>query len=285
MRMRSLLFTPAHMPGRFEKALASAADVVIFDLEDAVAPAQKAEARDNLLPLRDRAEGRRMAVRVNSVDTGWYRFDVQAAVAAGADLVMLPKCCGGPDVLRLDAALEAAETGLGVEFGRTGIIALAGEDPVSLERLDYGGLTPRLAAIALGAEDLSGELGVQPRDAEGRFSPTIAHARILIALAARRAGVAAIDTPFPDIQDPDGHAREAHDAAALGFTGKMCIHPAQIKELNKAFQPGDEAVERALRIVAAFGEHAGAGVLQLGGKMVDKAHLEGARRLLARIDA
>lgn len=280
-RLRSLMFTPAHMPGRFAKALASAADVIIFDLEDAVAPAQKAEARENLAALRSRPEGRRIAVRVNSADTEWHRADLRAVVAAQADLVMLPKCGGPADILQLDDALEAVEAASPV--WRTDIIALAGEDAASLAALDYRGLTPRLAAIALGAEDLSADLGIAPRDADGRVSPLIAHARVLVALAARQAGVAAIDTPFPDIANPAGNLREAQEAVALGFRGKMCIHPGQIDALNAAFQPDPAAVSRAQAIIAAFAENPALGVLQMGGKMIDKAHLAGAQELLARV--
>lgn len=283
MRLRSLLFTPAHMPERFGKALASEADVIIFDLEDAVAPAIKAEARDNLRLLHPREAGRKIAVRVNPADTDWHAFDLEAVVAAKVDLVMLPKCGGAVDVAQLDRALAAIETVSGRARGSTGIIALAGEDAESLANLDYRQASSRLVAIALGAEDLSGDLGVDPRDGSGQVTPLIAHARMLIAFAARRVGIAAIDTPFPNIADPDAHAREAQEAVAMGFAGKMCIHPGQIAALNAAFQPSEMAIDRARRIVAAFERDSDLGVMQMDGKMIDKAHLQGARRLLERL--
>jgi citrate lyase subunit beta / citryl-CoA lyase len=279
VRFRSLLFTPADTVRRYEKALASDADVVIFDLEDAVAPARKGEARDYISRLTNRPSGRRIAVRVNSIDTPWFRADVEAAVAARADLVMLPKCGKAADLLVLDAVLDDVERTGGSDAG---IIALAGEDAASLAALDYKGVTPRLVAIALGAEDLSAELGIAPRDEHGCFSPMIDHARILISLAARRAGVVAIDTPFPDFMNDEGHRREAHDATVLGFAGKMCIHPSQIASLNEAFQPSPVAVERARHIVAMMQANGNKGAVQIDGKMIDKAHLQGAVQLLER---
>jgi citrate lyase subunit beta / citryl-CoA lyase len=279
VRFRSLLFTPADTVRRYDKALASDADVVIFDLEDAVAPGRKGEARDCISRLTDRTPARRIAIRVNGLDTPWFRADIEAAVAARADLVMLPKCGSAADLLAIDAALDASEQSAG---GDTGIIALAGEDAGSLAALDYKGVTPRLAAIALGAEDLSAELGIAPRDEGGRLSPLIEHARILISLAARRAGVAAIDTPFPDFTNGERHRREANDAVALGFAGKMCIHPSQIAGLNETFQPSPVAIERARSIVAMMQGNGDRGAVQIDGKMIDKAHLHGALQLLER---
>ena len=281
MKIRSLLFAPGDSERKAAKALASDADGVILDLEDSVAPDRKDTARamvSTLLPVE-----RPVVVRVNPRDTPWYLADLAAVVPGRPVAVLLPKCSGPHDLVALDHHLEALETAAGLPVGGIGVLALVTETALSLRCLDYAGSPKRLLALCFGAEDLSADLGIAPRGPGGAYTAAVAAARAAMLLAAAQAGVPAIDTPWPDPKDPDSMAREAAEAARDGFSGKLCIHPAQIAPANAAFTPSPERVEWARRVAAAFAETPDAGVLTLDGAMIDQPHLKLARRVLASV--
>jgi citrate lyase subunit beta / citryl-CoA lyase len=283
VRLRSLLFAPADSERKGEKALASEADGVIFDLEDSVAPAGKDAARARMVGVLREASRPGRVVRVNPIGTAWYLGDVAAAVAARAEAVLLPKCTGPADVLALHHHLEALEAAAGLPPGDIRVLALVTETAASLHAIDYRG-APRLLALCFGAEDLSADLGVTPRDVDGLYAAPVAAARAATLVAAAAAGVAALDTPWPDPRDPDGLARESAAAARDGFAGKLCIHPGQIAPVNAAFTPSPERVAWARMVRDAFAADPGAGVLALEGRMIDRPHLRLAERILAAID-
>jgi len=285
MRLRSPLFAPGDSARKTEKAIGSAADAVILDLEDSVAAAAKDGARASVAAVLHSVTGARkqdLIVRVNPRGTPWYLADLAAVVPAGPAAVMLPKCVGPEDLRALDHHLEALETAAGASVGSIGVVAIVTETAASVFTLGaYAGVATRLLAICFGAEDLSADLGVTPRRLDGSYSAAAAFARGAVLAAAGAIGVAAIDTPWPDPRDPDGLRREAEAAAADGFAGKILIHPAQIEIANAAFTPSPEQVGWAERVRDAFAANPDAGVFALDGKMIDRPHYKLAIRVLA----
>jgi citrate lyase subunit beta/citryl-CoA lyase len=288
--MRSLLFVPGDSDRKLAKALDTGADALILDLEDSVSAEAKPQAREivasflaEMVPLPARP---RLFVRVNALGTGLTDADLDAAVAAAPDGIVLPKATGGADIGRLAAKLAVREARAGLPDGSIAILAIATETAASLFSLgSYVDASPRLAGLAWGAEDLSADLGAETYRAEGALTDPFRLARTLTLLGASAAGVAPIDAIFADIRDLDGLADECRAASRDGFTAKMAIHPAQIPVINKAFTPSPEAVAKAHAIVQAFADAPGAGVLTLDGMMIDRPHLLRAERLLARAEA
>ena len=287
--MRSLLFVPADAPRKLAKALGSQADVLLVDLEDSVALAAKAGAREDarafLAQARAQSTGKRLFVRVNALDTGLTDADLDCVMQARPDGIMLPKSTAGRDIQHLDAKLAVREAENGIDQGATAIIAIATETAGALFNLGtYAGASRRLAGLTWGAEDLSAELGsLATRDAAGRYTSPYRLARDLTLAGARAAEVAPIDTVYANFKDAAGFLRECEEAARDGFTGKMAIHPDQVDVINAVFTPSVQAVARARAIVAAFAATPDAGVLSIDGEMLDRPHLKRAQRLLARV--
>lgn len=274
--MRSLLFVPANSERKIARALASGADVVILDLEDSVAAADKAAARRLAAEvLSSERQGPMLLVRVNALDSGLAEADVEAVVPAGPDGFMQPKTASGEDVKQL-AALAGS--------GGLPIIAIATETAAALFGLQsYAQAVPPLAGLTWGAEDLSSDLGAESsRDACGRLTDPYRMARTLCLIGARAAGVDPVDTVFVNFRDHDGLEAECRAAARDGFTGKMAIHPDQVEPINRIFTPAPEAVARARRIVETFRAAGDVGVVGLEGEMLDRPHLTRAEQLLAR---
>lgn len=273
MRLRSLLFVPGDRPDRMEKALGLGADALILDLEDAVAPSAKDQARRATAAFLRTAD-RKMAlfVRVNSLDSGSIDEDLAAVLAARPDGLMLPKAH--------DAACVEA---LAAKAGGVPILPIAAETSAALFQLgSYQSVTNLLAGITWGAEDLSAALGARTaREEDGRYTAPCDTARSLTLFAAHAADVAAIDTVYPAFRDLDGLSACAARARRDGFTGMLAIHPDQVPVINAAFTPTAQEMERAHAIVAAFEANPEAGALQLEGKMIDMPHLKQARSLLA----
>lgn len=286
MKLRSPLFAPGDSPRKAEKAIASAADCVILDLEDSVAAGAKDAARGQTADIvRAQAAARALVVRVNPRGTPWYLHDLAAVVPAGPAALMLPKCAGIDDLHVLDQQMAVLEAGAGLPPGAIGIIAIVTETAASIAGLaGYGGAPARLRAICFGAEDLSADLGISPRREDGSYAPPVAAARAAVLIAAAAAGVAALDTPWPDPRDPAGLERESRAAAADGFAGKLLIHPAQIAPVTAIFTPDTAQLDWARRVRDAFAARPDAGVMALDGKMIDRPHLKLAQRLLATVD-
>jgi citrate lyase subunit beta/citryl-CoA lyase len=287
--MRSLLFIPADDEKKLAKGVATGADALILDLEDAVAASRKAAARtlaaQYVADTRPREGRPRLYVRINALDTNLWQDDVAAVVGARPDGLLLPKPRSGDDVHRLSLALRHEEEQAGAPMGSTSIIVIATETPVSLFQLhSYAESSSRLEALTWGAEDLSAAVGSSAnRDADGRtWTSPYRLARDLTLFAAAAAGVEAIDTVFVNLKDPEGLALEARAAARDGFTAKMAIHPGQIPAINAAFTPSPDEVAAAEEIVRLFASNPGAGALAHRGQMVDKPHLARAERTLAR---
>jgi citrate lyase subunit beta / citryl-CoA lyase len=270
---RSWLFVPADSERKVEKALGTGADAVIFDLEDSVAPDRKGLAREILKALPGRSDGAQWWVRVNPVGTEFHRHDLELIGSGDIHGLVLPKTQSATDIVELSH--------------RTGTIpihAIVTETPASLFNLhSYAVPGSPLVAMSWGAEDLSAALGASSKyDADGSLSFTYKLARSLCLAGAVAAGVQPVDGVFADFRDEQGLKAEAEAARREGFTGKLAIHPAQVGVINAAFTPSLEEVRHAAEIVAAFEASPRAGVLSVGGKMVDRPHLVQARRVLER---
>lgn len=273
MQPRSWLFVPADSEKKIARALDSEADAIIFDLEDSVAPASKGTARDILKRLPQRSERPQLWVRINPIGSEFHRDDLHLIGVADIHGIVLPKSESGADVIEL-----AHRT------GNIPIHAIVTETAASLfNLLSYRDPKSTLTAMSWGAEDLSAALGASSKyDSDGSLSFTYRLARSLCLAGAVAAGVQPVDGIFADFRNDEGLKAEAEAARHEGFTGKLAIHPAQVPVINAAFTPSGEEVRHAEEIVAAFEAHPDAGVLSVGGKMVDRPHLEQARRVLER---
>lgn len=273
MRWRSLLFVPGDRPERMAKAVLMAADALILDLEDSVAPSAKAAARGAIAAFLAEPRRKPLFVRINPLDSGLADDDLAAVLPAKPDGIMLPKAEGAASLAALDAKLT----------GDTLVLPIASETPAAIFTLGtYGGVTPRLCGLTWGAEDLPAAIGAATaREADGSYTAPYQLARSLTLFGAHAAGVPAIETVYPDFRDLDGLAAYAARGRRDGFTGMMAIHPSQVPVINAAFTPSAAEIAHAQAIVDVFAANPGAGALQLDGKMVDAPHLKAARALLA----
>ena len=279
-----MLFVPGDNERKRARARQSAADALILDLEDSVAPSRKAQARLEVAEqLRADRRGAALWVRINPLADDAWIADLDAVLDARPDGLVLPKPRSADDVVRLSERLDEIEPRLGVARGSTRILPIATETASSVLSLgDYARSSPRLAALTWGAEDLSVALGAETAvDEHGDWLPPYRLARSLCLLAAAAAGVAAIDTVHANFRDVAGFVRRAREAKRDGFAGALLIHPDQVAIANEIFRPGADEVERARRIVAVFEASPGSGVVSLDGRMLDRPHLERARRVLA----
>lgn len=286
-RMRSWLFAPGDSEKKMGKAIAGPADIVLIDLEDSVAPENKAAARamvaEQIAARDDRA---RLWVRINPLSTPDSIADLAAVMPARPGGILLPKAEGAAHVTQLHHYLTALEAANGIAQGRTAVAALVTETAAAMFRTgDYAGDYPgkaRLVAMSWGAEDLSSALGArEQRGPDGEYSHTYELARSLCLLGASAAGVAPIETVQPEFRDLEALAARARRVRAQGFRGMLAIHPAQVEPINDAFTPSAEELAHARAVVRAFAEHPGAGVVALDGAMLDRPHLVLAQRLLA----
>lgn len=286
MSLRSLLFIPADSEKKLHKGDEVPADVLILDLEDAVAAAHKPAARKLARDyLAERTQNRRsqLWVRINPITAKESRADLESVMAGRPDGIVQPKTRGPDDVIGLARQLDSLEAELGIERGATRILPVATETPQSMFSLgQFSACGPRLAALTWGAEDLSVAIGATSnKDASGNWTFPFQVARAFCLFAASAAGVLAIDTLYADFRDAAG-LREACDSARRdGFGGKLAIHPAQVDVINEAFTPSAEEIAYARRVVAAFAAQPDAGTLALDGRMLDIPHLAQARKMLS----
>ncbi|MEP2734926.1 MAG: CoA ester lyase [Erythrobacter sp.] len=292
MKMRSFLFVPGDSDRKFTKASsaagADAPDAIISDLEDAVAPNQKAEARSRVAGWLDQAETIEPAifVRVNPFDTDLTRDDVVAIVKPGLAGIVLPKANCGADVAAISDMIAPLEAAQGMEAGSVKLLVLCTETPAALFNLgSFAPANPRLIGLTWGAEDLGAALGVTAnKDEDGQWTFPFAVARAQCLFAAANAQVSAVDTLYTDFRDADGLADDCRKARRDGFVGRLAIHPAQVSVINSAFTPSDEELAHARKIVEAFAANPDAGTLGIDGKMVDIPHLIMAKKTLAAAD-
>lgn len=285
MRLRSLLFIPGDSERKFAKGCASAADVLICDLEDSVAASQKDAARDMVATWLDDAANVRPAlfVRVNPLDTGLTAADLAAIVKPGLAGIMLPKANGAQDVEAISALIDPLELAAGMAPNSVKIIVVATETPAAMFALgSYAPAHPRLIALTWGAEDLGAAIGVTSnRQDDGSWTFPFQVARAQCLFAAANAGVAPIESIHANFRDIEGLESVGRASRRDGFLGQMAIHPDQVETINRCFTPSDEEIVEARKIVGAFAANPEAGTLGIDGKMYDMPHLKAAQKILA----
>ncbi|MGH6680291.1 MAG: HpcH/HpaI aldolase/citrate lyase family protein [Bradyrhizobium sp.] len=281
---RSLLFMPGSNARALEKARNLPADGFILDLEDAVAPDAKGKAREQIAQaLAGKTFGKReVLIRINGLDTPWWREDVALAVHARPDGILVPKVSSAADLDSIAARL--VETGADASLAVWAMIETA-RAVLHAEELASAALVSkaRLAGFVFGPNDISRETRIRMLPGRATMIPMITHC----ILAARAHGIEILDGPYSDLSNIDGFAAECAQARDLGFDGKTLIHPGQIGACNAIFTPPAEEVARARKIIAAFElpENLSRGAIHLDGQMVERLHAEMARRTIALADA
>jgi malyl-CoA/(S)-citramalyl-CoA lyase len=305
---RSELAVPGSNPAMFEKAANSAADVVFLDVEDAVAPDDKAQARKNIIQgLNDIDWGRKsMMVRINGLDTHYMYRDVVDIVEAcpRLDMILIPKVGTAADVYAIDMMVTQIETAMGrtkrigfevlieTALGMANVEAIAQSskrlEAMSFGVADYAASTRARTTVIGGVNKDSGVLS--DRDADGKreyfWTDPWHAAQTRMMVACRAYGLRPIDGPFGDFSDPDGYVAAANRAAVLGYEGKWAIHPSQIALANQVYTPSEAEVTRARRIMQAMDEaaKAGKGAVSLDGRMIDIASIRMAEALLVKAE-
>ncbi len=277
---RSVLYMPGANERALEKAKGLDADALILDLEDAVAPDAKAEARDRVCAVASSGEygAKEVTIRVNGLDTEWHAEDLAAASAAGPAAVVVPKVDSVDDLRAIEQGLEA-----GGAPDRTKIWAMV-ETPVAMLHAEaIAGASERLTVLVMGTNDLAKELHAE--HVPGR-QPLLTGLGLCL-LAARATGTVILDGVYNDIKDAEGFEGECLQGAQLGFDGKTLIHPSQIEPANRIWAPAEDAVTDARALIATFEEAvtAGKGVVTHNGRMIENLHVDNARRILAVADA
>ena len=282
---RSMLFLPGNNPNMLINGNCLGSDAVIFDLEDAVSPAEKDAARilvRNTMRYMD-FRGCEIIVRINSIDTPYWKKDLDEILPCKPGLVLLPKTGTAADALAADAYMSEVEAKLGLEQNTVGLMPLI-ETAMGVENaFAIASCSSRVKALFLGAEDLTADLQCK-RTKEGR---EIEYARTRLVVAARAAGVDVYDTPFTDVNDDEGIWTDAQLAKALGFTGKASISPRHVEVINAVFSPTQQEVDYAYEVMEAIelAKKQGKGAIALRGKMIDAPIVARAERTIAMAQA
>lgn len=282
---RSMLFLPGNNPNMLINGNCLGSDAVIFDLEDAVAPDQKDAARilvRNTMRYMD-FRGCEIIVRINSIDTPYWKQDIDTILPYKPNLILLPKTGSAEDVRQADAYITEVEEKLGMEKNTVGLMPLI-ETALGVENaFQIATAASRVEALFLGAEDLTADLRCK-RTKEGR---EIEYARTRLVVAARAAGVEVYDTPFTDVNDDEGIWKDAQLAKALGFTGKASISPRHVEVINQVFSPTQKDVDYAYEVMdaIALAKEQGKGAIALHGKMIDAPIVARAQQTIAMAEA
>ncbi|HQR04404.1 MAG: CoA ester lyase [Proteobacteria bacterium] len=282
---RSYLFVPGNQPARFDKAAASGADAIILDLEDSVPVSEKAAAREAVIAWMSATSSPvPVWIRTQGLDAPGFADDLATVGRARPRGLLLPKCEGAADVLRLGVVLDTLEHEHGLPEGSLEILVVATETPRAVQCMaSFERPLPRLRGLMWGAEDLAAALGVRSlRDKSGQYLPPALRARDATLLAAAACGADPIDAVFVGIRDAAGLAAETRQHAAMGFIAKAAIHPAQIPVIHAALAPNANDVDWARAVITTLEDGArSTGVVD--GSMVDTPHLIAARRILERM--
>lgn len=277
---RTMMFVPGSNPGMIKDAYIYGADSLMFDLEDAVAVTEKDSARFlvyNAIKTIDYGD-KELVVRINGLDTPFGKDDIEAMVRAGIHVIRLPKTERKEDILAVEAVIEEVERKIGREIGSTKMMA-AVESPIGvINAYEIATASSRLIGIALGAEDYVTNLKTK-RYPDGL---ELLGARTQIVIAARAAGIYALDTVYSDVDNEEGFRREVELIKQLGFDGKSVINPRQINPVHEIYAPTAEEIKKSISVIRAAkeAEEKGLGVISLNGKMIDKPIVDRADRVL-----
>ncbi|MGN6514832.1 MAG: HpcH/HpaI aldolase/citrate lyase family protein [Rhizomicrobium sp.] len=285
MILRSLLFVPADSEKKLARSKSSPADALILDLEDSVAAENRPKARGLVKDYLKEKHAQSIWVRINPLGSEDFIRDVESVVASKPAGLVIPKPDGPQTLREIDNHITTREAKADVPHGSIKLLPVATETPQAVLTLgEYRKPPPRLVAMSWGAEDLSAALGAATnRDENGEFLFVHKMVRAMVLIAAKAAGVDAIETLHADFRDAKGLERVARAAQREGFSGMLAIHPDQVETINAAFTPSASDVEHAKKVVAAFAN--GAGVASLDGKMLDQPHLKQAKHVLALHEA
>lgn len=288
MRLRRAAhFVPGANEKLLRKSLALDADALILDLEDAVTPERKDSARETVAEWLAQVDfgAQERIVRMNPLDTPWGERDLERTMVTPPDAYLVPKVQSVHDVRRIDALIGEFERRNGHPPGAVELLVLGTETPQGVLNIASLCGSPRVAALTWGAEDLSAALGARRnRDEQGEFLEVFRYCRVMTLLSAVAAGVQPLDTVFVDVRDAEGLRRECREAAWMGFTGKITIHPDQVPIVNEAFTPSADEIAECRELLAAFEEQRLEGRMTFAfrGQMVDVPHLNRARTTLER---
>ena len=287
--LRSLLFVPADSEKKLAKAGRRGADALLIDLEDSVLPNRKSVGRAMCADfLKNTKASSQIWVRVNPLDSEYLAEDLDTVIPLNPAGIMLPKPDGPVDIETLGLKIETLERKHGLAAGKIKILPVATETARAVMSLSLYPRTylPRLLGLTWGAEDLATDLGaLTNKDSSGHFSYTYQMVRSQTLLAAKAAGVQAIDTLYDNFHDKDGLRKRAKAAFAEGFTGMLAIHPAQVEIINQCFTPTEAQVRHAQAVIKAFADDPNAGVVSVNGKMTDIPHLKQAQNILALVES
>ena len=279
--LRSLLFVPGNKENMLEKALTFRPDAFIPDMEDSVPTAEKANAREVIKRYLPKlaASGVPVIPRVNSLDTEWIEADLAAVVGPHVHGISVGKVDVPDDIAAISDLITELEEKAGVETGSLKLIPWLESAKAIVHCYDICSSSQRIVGVAFGGEDFTHDMGIERLDDESE----VAYPRNVLCIAARAAGIAALDTPYFRFKDEDGLRANIALAKQTGFKGKFAIHPAQIEAINAGFSPSQAEIEHARRIVTAFeeAERQGRGSTSLDGKVIDVPVVKRARAVLA----
>ncbi len=287
---RAVHFVPGANEKMLRKALELPVDTLVLDLEDSVTPENKDSARrvvTGWLKSVDFGRIERM-VRMNPLDTAWGVADLEMTMEGPPDSYMVPKVRTRDDLLKVDSILTRLERQYGHREGGVKLLVLATETSQGLLNIGSFGDCPRVDSMSWGSEDLSAAIGARrSRDDSGQLLEVFRYARLMTLIAATAADVQPVDTVFVDVKDSEGLRRECRDVAAMGFTGKITIHPSQVEIVNEVFSPSAEEIAYAEELLAALEENRKVGRMAFSfrGEMVDVPHFRRAERILATAKA
>ncbi len=277
---RSCLYMPASNARALEKAKTLPADTIILDLEDAVAPDAKDDARDAACnALADGAYGKReMVVRVNAMDTPWFADDMKSISASKASAILVPKVCSAADIVKISEIIDGENASDGLQLWAMIEMPMA---VLNIAQIAETASSTRLTTFVMGFNDLAKEMRAEQD--RTLFTPAIAQT----IMAGRAFGLNILDSVYNDFKDPDGFEQECRQAKAFGFDGKTLIHPAQIDIANRTFAPDHNKITEAQAIISAFKDpsNAGKGVITVDGKMTERLHLQQAEQTIALAEA
>ena len=281
---RSMLFVPANNPGIIRDSYLYRPDSVMFDLEDSIAITEKDSARYLLFNMIKKMKplykesGIELVVRINGLDTEFGVEDLEASIRAGIEVIRIPKTDTVENVYEVEKHIERIEKESGIEVGRTKII-VAIEGPLgALNALEIAKCSPRLIGMAIGGEDYVTNL----KTTRSEDGVEMLMGRAMIVMAARSAGIAALDSVYSDVNNDEGFLKEASMIKQMGFDGKSLIHPRQIELIHNLYTPDEKSIKKSLRIIKSTEEALaeGRGVFTVDGKMIDKPIIERAQHVL-----
>ena len=277
---RSLLFVPGNRSDMLEKASTADTDILVPDMEDSVPDNEKSNARSLISEKLETLSGKNQSIvpRVNALDTGLTFDDIHAVVNSKTYGISVGKIESSWDIKEVSKILSQIESEKSVELGSTKIIAWIESASAIVNVSSIAAASDRMLGIAFGGEDFTNDMGIQ----RSETGIEILYPRSVVAVAAKAAGITAIDTPYVNFRDNDGLEQEIKSVLPLGFKAKFAIHPGQLQSINNLFSPSEEAIEYAKKVIEVFeeAERNGSGATSLDGKMIDVPVVKRARNLL-----